>query len=358
MSREPADTRWGALLATRHLDVLVDDVGILQHADGSVPNLSHGYCVDDVARLLIVAAGLHRRHPARDVPWRMLNRALAFLIDAESGGVMRNFMSVDRRWLDEPHMGDHVGRTVWGLGSLLQQCPDVSSLAVPARDLLDRLLPALHEQDSIHEWAYSLLGLSRVPRDHWQQRHSDVARGGCRYMIQARALHPADWPWFEDRLTYDNARLAQGLMAIGTRMEDDEAVAIGAESLEWFWGLCDTGEHVDTVGNRWLRQGQEHTAFSGDEQPIDVGGLTEACVEAFLVVQDEAWAVRATRAFTWFLGANRLGLALFDHNSGGCRDGLGESAVNNNQGAESTLAFLQAGLALEGAGITVPEVTT
>ena len=32
---------------------------------------------------------------------------------------MRNFMGYDRRWLDEPHVGDHVGRTVWALGEVL-----------------------------------------------------------------------------------------------------------------------------------------------------------------------------------------------------------------------------------------------
>ncbi|RMB59628.1 hypothetical protein [Tessaracoccus antarcticus] len=356
MTRGHGRAQWDVLLATRHLDVLVDDIGILQHADGSAPNLSHGYCVDDVARLLIVAAGLHRRHPERDVHWRMMNRALSFLIDAEGGGVMRNFMSIERRWLDEPHMGDHVGRTVWGLGELLRQFPDVDSLAVPARDLLDRLLPALERQDTIHEWAYSLLGLSRLTPAQWGPRHAGVARDGCRFMLEARSGHDAAWPWFEDRLTYDNARLAQGLIAMGHRVGNDEAVALGAEALGWFWGLCDTGAHVDTIGNGWLQRRQDHTAFTGDEQPIDVGGLTEACVEAFLVLQDETWAARATMAFTWFLGVNRLGLALFDVNSGGCRDGLGQTAVNNNQGAESTLAFLQAGLALEGAGTTVPAV--
>jgi hypothetical protein len=37
-----------------HLQRLTDDVGLLEHAEGIVPRHEHGYCVDDVARGLVV----------------------------------------------------------------------------------------------------------------------------------------------------------------------------------------------------------------------------------------------------------------------------------------------------------------
>src|SRR4029079_14665835 len=107
---------------TDHLRTLVDDVGIIQHANGVIPSWETGYCVDDVARLAVVALEITRRTPeaprtATSTPlaapgrtherqWTpVLPRSLAFLQFAAGpdGTGMRNFMSYDRRWLDEPH---------------------------------------------------------------------------------------------------------------------------------------------------------------------------------------------------------------------------------------------------------------
>ena len=49
---------------------------------------------------------------------------------------------------------------------------------------------------------------------------------------------------------------------------------------------------------------------------------------------------RRRRAFDWFLGWNDLGLELNAPQTGGCRDGLHADRTNENQGAESMLAFL------------------
>ena len=101
-----------------HLRVMVDDTGIFQHADGGVPALEHGYCVDDVARFVPLGYELSTTDPS----WTPdVVRSLGFLRSASDGqtAAMRNFLSWDRKWLDEPHDGDHVGRTMWGLGELL-----------------------------------------------------------------------------------------------------------------------------------------------------------------------------------------------------------------------------------------------
>ena len=68
--------------------------------------------------------------------------------------------------------------------------------------------------------------------------------------------------------------------------------------------------------------------------------MVSACLEAYRATADAWWYEQARRAFEWFLGRNDLGLELYDPSTGGCRDGLHEDRVNQNQGAESTLAFL------------------
>jgi glycosyltransferase involved in cell wall biosynthesis len=335
-----------------HLLSLVDDVGIVQHAEGIVPVRASGYCTDDVARLAIVALGLGRTTGAGAYQ-RMLVRSLAFLChgwDVHERG-MRNFMSYDRRWIDPPHSGDHLGRAAWALGEVVSSDP-VPALLKPSLDLLREMLPVVAEQRSPRTMAFAALGLARLdPAVLGSDVTGVLALLAGRLADQQRANASPDWYWAEDSLAYDNARLPQALIAAGVRLGDAELVREGLRSLEWYAGELGIHEpHVELVGRFGRHRGQRHPG-AGCEQPLDAAALVEAEVEAFRATGDEARAFDAVRAFEWFLGRNRLGLSLYDFSSGGCHDGLGTSVVNINEGAESTLAYLQALLALDAAGL-------
>ncbi len=341
-----------------HLLTMVDDVGIIQHADGVVPLRSSGYCTDDVARLVIVALGLGRT-TGTEAYHRVLARSLGFLRHAWSGEErgMRNFMSYDRRWLDEPHTGDHFGRAAWALGEVVAAQP-VPALLEPSLALLVEMLPALAEQRSPRTIAFAALGLARaapaVVGDEAIEVLDLLAR---RLADQQRVNASVDWYWAEDVLAYDNARLPQALIAAGVRLGDGKLVSEGMRSLEWYEReLGVAGPWLRLVGNRGRGRGEPHPG-DGDEQPLDAAALVEAEVEAFLATGDEGRARHAVRAFEWFLGRNRLQMSVYDFATGGCHDGLGAADVNRNEGAESTLAYLQALLALDAAGLqaTLPE---
>jgi len=343
---------------TSHLLTLVDDVGIIQHADGIIPTRSSGYCVDDVARLAIVALGL-RETTGNEEYNRMLALSLAFLRhawDSERQG-MHNFLSYDRRWLDEPHGGDHLGRAAWALGEVVGAQPP-AALLEPSRLLLLEMLPALAQQRSPRTIAFALLGLAHAGPEHLGEEATAVVRDlAGRLCDQQRANATHDWCWAEDLLAYDNARLPQALIAAGSWLGDEDLLAEGMRSLDWY--SSETG--IDTpftrhVGHHNRRRGVAHPG-SGDEQPLNAAALTEAQIEAYRATSSEEAARRAVRAFEWFLGRNRLDTAVYDFATGGCHDGLGESAVNVNEGAEATLAYLQALLALDAAGLkaTLPE---
>jgi len=159
------------------------------------------------------------------------------------------------------------------------------------------------------------------------------------------------WYWSEDVLAYDNARLPQALIAAGARLGDPDLTREGVRALTWYAGeLTIDGEWLRLVGHHGRRRGQPRPG-DGDEQPLDAAALVEAEVEAFIVTGESARGRDAVRAFEWFLGRNRLRLSVYDFATGGCHDGLGATAVNGNQGAESTLAYLQALLALDAAGL-------
>lgn len=338
-----------------HLRRLVRAGGIVQHARGLEPDLTTGSCVDDVARLLVVADGLVTRHPHPDGLEDMSEEALAFLEDAWDAGTasMRNFRAADGAWLDAPHEGDHLGRAVWALGEV---GGGPTRAARRSRTLVRRVLDAGPAFPAPRSTAFAVLGLARLPAARHlapEVEHLDRLAHGLLARLDRRP--DPRWHWFEDQLTYDNARLPQALLAAGARLAHPDLLSGGLESLEWYVrqvGL-DTGPVV-LVGHRWRRRPDgppDPGDDEGDEQPLDAAALVEACVEAHRVTRSPQWARRAIEAFAWFHGRNRWGAVVHDPASGGCHDGVGPAGLNANEGAESTLAYLQAWLALEGAGL-------
>jgi glycosyltransferase involved in cell wall biosynthesis len=339
-----------ASLRSDHLLTLVDDVGIVQHANGIIPNRDSGYCVDDVARLAVVSLALARRGDER--LWSsILYRALAFLSAASADEGMRNFMSYDRRWLDEPHVGDHVGRSVWALGEILATAW-IPALVVPVRDLLARLVGALAGEVSLRTAAYTVLGLSRLDADRLDLRARRLLERLVEQLADAYRSTAADgWSWFEDELSYDNARLSQALISGGDALERSDPTELGLESLRWLGDESGLRDDVLRLAGHRGRRRNEPATDTGDEQPLDAAALVEAELAAFAITGAAEHGVRATRAFEWFLGRNGLQKPLYDFATGGCSDGLGSEALNQNEGAESTLAFHRAALLLDAAGI-------
>jgi Glycosyl transferases group 1 len=337
---------------TDHLLSLVDDCGIVQHAHGAIPNRATGYCVDDVARLAVVALELERR--TGDRPWAsILYRSLAFLNDASdpAGAGMRNFMSYDRRWLDSPHVGDHVGRSIWALGEVLATAW-APPLVEPTRRLLDTLVQSLDGDMPNRTAAYAALGLAHLDPDRLNAGARLLLQRCVTQLADAYARHAdPDWRWFEDALAYDNARLPHALMVGGAALGRPEATELGLLSLAWLGDECGLNEGVLRLPGHAGRHRDEAAPGAGDEQPLDASALVDAELAAFAITGDVAHGARAKCSFDWFLGRNRLRRPLYDFATGGCCDGLGAEDVNANEGAESTLAFHRAHLAIDAAGL-------
>jgi glycosyltransferase involved in cell wall biosynthesis len=334
-----------------HLRTLIDDVGIVQHANGIIPNRDTGYCVDDVARLAVVSLALAGR--GDEQAWTStLCRALAFLQAAEGEGGMRNFMSYDRRWLDEPHMGDHVGRSVWALGDILATAW-IPAVVEPTRNLLDRIVGGLDREVYLRTAAYSVLGLSRLDADRLNRPSRRLLERFVEQLTTAYERNSSDdWKWFEGELSYDNARLSQALISGGSALGRDDLVEAGLESLRWFGDECGLAGGTLRLPGHYGRREGEAAPGPGDEQPIDAAALVEAELAAYAITRDPEHGIRARRSFEWFLGRNRLDRPLYDFATGGCSDGLGTDDLNANEGAESTLAFHRAALLLDEAGVS------
>lgn len=340
------DSRPGELpiLKLDHVRRLTDDTGILQHAIFSVPNYAEGYTTDDNARALILTTLLEEmgEEMAGEVDG-LASRYLAFLWYAfhPATGRFRNFLSYDRRWLEEVGSEDSHGRALWALGTVLGRSERRGPRGLAGR-LFEQALPAALEFTSPRAWAFTLIGVQEYLRRFYGDRAAQHVREVLaeRLMELYRNTSSPDWPWFEDSLTYCNARLPQALLLCGQWMRRGDMMAVGLNSLEWLVSLqrSDQGHFVPIGSNGFYRRGGERARF--DQQPVEAHDMVSACLEAYRMTGEPRWRKEAQRAFDWFLGRNDLRAPLYDPTTGGCRDALHADRLNQNQGAESTLAFL------------------
>jgi hypothetical protein len=328
-----------------HLRRLTDETGLLQHARGTVPKREHGYCTDDNARALIVAT-LAAREPAPPVGLEDLAACyLSFLHHAfnQERRVFRNLMSYDRRWSEPAGSRDSNGRAVWALGVAAAEHPD-ERLRRMAADLLLESLPALEAAADLRAIAFALLGLgAALARGIGEPGTAELSERLAARLHAAFVENACDeaWPWPEAVLTYANARVPHALIESGARLGREEWVDCGRHSLQWLVEMQTENGCFSPVGNRgWYRRGGTRARF--DQQPIEADAMVAACVAALRATGAPVWRDRAVLALRWFLGHNVVGEPLYDAATGGCRDGLGEGGSNENEGAESTLAWLSA----------------
>jgi hypothetical protein len=329
-----------------HLIALTDDVGILQHAVLDVPNRTCGYCTDDVGRALIVACDVAARPEHAEAGARLVRTYLSYLHDAQlADGWFHGFMGYDRRWQDHAGTADQVGRAIWGLGYAEAHAPRSSSRRVAAL-MRAHALPSIDRLAFLRSRAYAALGLVHS----LQARPQDVLAVRAGLDTCAATLADAydatagpDWAWCEDVMTYDNARLPEALLRAGRALGTARYTRIGLGMLEFYARVTIEDETFIPVGNDgWYRRGGTKPRFA--QQPLEAAALVDAALVALDLTGDERWHRLAEIGYAWFLGRNTNGLVLA--RNGGCCDGLDESGINANMGAESTLAFLSSAIAL------------
>jgi glycosyltransferase involved in cell wall biosynthesis len=330
-------------LKLSHLSRMTDSTGIFQHAIFTVPNFSEGYCTDDNARAFILAVLLSELGEEPERVRTLATTYAAFLHHAFDLRVKRfhNHLSFDRRWLDEQGSEDCQGRALWALGVGVGRSP-YRSFQIMAGQLFALALPALTEFSSPRAWALGLIGiheyLRRLSGDSLVNQTREALTSRLMELFE-RTAQP-DWCWFEEELTYDNAKLPHALILSGRATGQQAVLERGLQALRWLTELQISEKgHFRSIGtNGFYRRGGVRANF--DQQPIEAQAMVSACLEAYRATSDLWWYDQAQRAFDWFIGGNDLGLELCSPKTGGCRDGLHVDRVNLNQGAESTVAFL------------------
>ena len=326
-----------------HLKTLTDDTGILQHATYTIPDRSHGYCTDDNARALMVVAIARKYLLTDNIYFDSLSGLyLSFLQYAfnNKNNRFRNFMSYSRHWTEEVGSEDSHGRALWGIGKAVASLDNPGQMAM-STTLFNKAVRAVEHFKSPRAIAFTLVGihayLHKFSGDSEVRRIREIVAD--RLFDQFKSYATENWYWLESSLNYANGKLPHALLLSGQWMQRNDMTDMGLKSLEWLLAIQTEDNHFVPIGsNGWYKKGGTKARFH--QQPVEANAMIEACVEAFNVTRDKSWFENAVMCFNWFLGHNDLNLPLYDSKTGGCRDGLMADGINQNEGAESSLAWL------------------
>jgi hypothetical protein len=332
--------RSGSGVCFSHLQRLSDSTGLFEHAELTERRLEHGYCVDDVARGLVVTT----REPSPDEATAALAATyLRFLASAQDlDGGIRNRLGANLVWQDEGSVEDCWGRALWGLGTAVARSPS-PRLASEALTLFE--VSAARRSPWTRAMAFAALGAAEVLTIHPEHGSARALLADAASLIDPLGSGPVwatwaspDWHWPEDRLRYANAVLPETLLAAGDLLGEPRWVESGLRMLEWLLEIETAGEHLSVTPVGGWSPGEPRPGF--DQQPIEVAALADACARAHDFTGYPRWADAALQCAAWFEGANDVGIAMADLVSGGGYDGLEADGRNENQGAESTLAMI------------------
>jgi hypothetical protein len=315
-----------------HLHRLTDGRGLFEHAQYGDPRPEHGYCLDDVARALVVIC----REPHPSAALQALGRHyLDFTLAAiEADGSCHNRMSVGGSWSDDPAVEDWWGRALWGLGVAAAHAP---TQAMRARALLGFRQAARARSPHPRAMAFAALGAGELLMNRGGEPSAEQLLGDAVLAIGPSGVDPA-WPWPQPRLTYGNGSIVEALLLAGSALPDPATQERGLQLLKFLLELETREGHlsVTPVGGRG--PDDPHPGF--DQQPIEVAAIADACARAYELTQDRRWLRGVRMAWSWFNGDNDSATPMFDPDTGAGFDGLLRDGRNLNQGAESTLALL------------------
>jgi len=314
-----------------HLMTMTDNVGLFEHCEGDQPRKEHGYCVDDVARGVVVLQRLRSKDPQVQ---RLLSVYLSFLEQSQDlQGRIRNRRSIDGRWQSEPSTHDHWGRALWAWGTTVR----MSGVADQGAKAYERFqLSARNRSPFMRSMAFAALGASEVlhvlPGD----------RIATQLLEDALAAIPSrtslGWLWPESRLTYANAVIPEVLMLGGFHLQRQDQMRLGLLMLNWLLEVQMNGDHFSPIPHNGWSPGDVLPAF--DQQPIEIAALADACSTAYDITSDPIWSRSIHKAYQWFDGHNDKGVVMCNVATGAGFDGLTQDGRNENNGAESTLAYL------------------
>jgi len=330
-----------------YLISITDETGIIQHAKFATPNRREGYSTDDNARALIVCTRHNGLNGSSETA-KLADVYLSFLYHMQiNDGRLHNFLSYDRRFLDDVGSDDSLGRVLWACGSVINSNLDEAKKLL-AKEVFDKALPHALKSTSPRAKAFAVLGLTQYQRTYPKdQALSLKIIELIEQLIKFyKRRSSVDWSWFEAYLTYCNGRLPQALFEAYERIREENYLRVAKDSFNFILKVQTNNGMFAPIGNNgWYKKGGLMAMY--DQQSVEASCMTETAMAAFRATHNSHFKTEAQTIFAWFLGKNTQGLRVYNPDTGGCYDGITPEGLNLNQGAEATVTYLLARLELE-----------
>jgi hypothetical protein len=323
-----------------HIQRLTDSTGILQHAKLSVPYFKTGYCLDDNARALILCLAAWNKSKDHSLIG-MMHIYLSYMVFMQQkDGNFRNFLSYERKFIEDDYSDDALGRALWATGCLVRYAP-TDSLFQIGHQLFNQSIEQLKQLRYARGFANGIFGIVEyIRRFPDQERYlillESLADQLCDQFFRIRR---EGWDWFEESITYDNGLLPGSLYRAYEILKKERYLQVADVSRTFLESKCFREDWLSLIGNRkWLRMDDDFDLYA--QQPIDALSMVILYESAFHATGNRNFIDKMITSFKWFFGYNDLDICVYDSITKGCNDGIEEFNINRNQGAESTIAFL------------------
>lgn len=333
-----------------HIKKMTTEFGILQFSKLNRPDPNSGYTLDDNARALIALCQDYKL--TRDIEdLKYISIYLNFISFCLSeDGKFKNYVDIDHNFTPQNNsvnLEDSSGRAIWALGYLISLAPILpSNFTKKAETLFRKAMPQTEKMHSTRAMAFIIKGLyyfNRHIKDLDYKIYIEIFADRLVQMYKHESSE--NWKWFESYLTYANSVLPEALLCAYAVTDNEEYREIAKDSFDFLLGNTFSENQIKVISNKtWHFKGQEKHSYG--EQPIDVAYTILALRKFHDIFKDEEYLNKMEIAFNWFLGNNHLKQIIYNPCTGGCFDGLEETNVNLNQGAESTLSYLMARLTI------------
>ena len=334
-----------------HLKVMTTDIGLIQFSKINQPDIKSGYTLDDNARALVATCMIFKLESSKE-RIEEIRKYLGFIkFCQQPAGNFLNYVDQDKNFTDQNNkvnLDDSNGRAVWALGYLLLLTKLLpSEIISETKAILEKSIHHLEEINSPRAMAFAIKGIYYRQKVIKSSENTDLIKLFANRLVDLYTHDATDkWEWFENSITYANSILPEAMLYAWLTTKESIYKDIARTSFNFLLDNTFNENGIEVISNKtWLLKGKE--AGHNGEQPIDVAYTIMTLSKFYDVLMDEDYRLKMIIAFNWFLGNNRLNQIIYNPCTGGCYDGLEDTHVNINQGAESTVSYLMARLTIE-----------
>lgn len=336
-----------------HFKNLTTPFGMLQFSVINQPDLDSGYTLDDNSRAL-VAMCQHFELTNDVVDLEYIERYFDFIkFCFQSDGYFLNYVDDNKEFTKQnsENLDDANGRAIWALGYLIS-IGDLLPIELfqKVELTLQIALINVREIHSTRAMAFIIKGIYYSNLNSNSTHNIALLDHLATKLVKMYQYESSDkWPWFESYLTYANSILPEAMLCAYLVTGENEYKEIAKQSFDFLLSKIYRNDQIRVISNRgWLQKGEviNHEKVGG-EQPIDVAYTIMALSKFYTVFNEEHYLDKMEIGFSWFLGNNHLHQIIYNPCTGGCYDGLEDTYINLNQGAESTVSYLMARLTIQ-----------